>query len=69
MPTDIPSLIFLVGLALLLIYFQVILIRLVFQIPKQISIQKAQLDLLVKLCEKQGVAVEELNNIIAVHKV
>lgn len=64
---DTASLIFIFGVAVLIIYLQVLLVRWALRINEQIRIQKAQLDMLVKLCEKQGVPVEELNVIMYTH--
>jgi len=59
---------FLLGVGILLIYLQVLLIRWALRINEQVDIQKAQVDLLAKLCEKQGVPVDEINSIMYTHK-
>lgn len=48
---------------LLCIYIQVLLIRWVFKIQKQLANQRAMVWLLMKLCEKAGVSAEEVNAI------
>ncbi len=63
--TSIATLVIIAGLALLAIYIQVLIIRWVFKIEQQLSNQRATVWLLMKLCEKQGVAPEEIMTIKA----
>lgn len=53
----------------LAIIIQVVIIRWVFKIDEQVSNQKAMIWLLIKMCEKHGVDLKELEQIRTTFKI
>jgi len=55
--------------AVIVIIIQVIIIRWVFRIDRQVSNQNAMVWLLIKLCEKQGVSPEDIHIIMSNNRI
>jgi len=51
----------------IIIYVQVQILRWIFKVDRHLLNQKAQIWLLIKLCEKQGVPPEEIRTIMEIN--
>ena len=67
--TSIASVIFVLLAITLAVYLQVLLIRWVFKIERQLLNQRATVWLLIKLCERTGVDPEEIKTIMELNGV